>query len=63
MIGLKDINLNISVDCVIFGFDGESLKVLLIEEKDIGQGILKQRLPGDLINQGESLDAALTEYC
>ncbi len=58
MIDLKDTNLNLSVDCVIFGFDGESLKVLLIEEKDIGQGILRQRLPGDLINQGESLDAA-----
>ena len=43
MSDLKDINPNISVDCVIFGFDGESLNVLLIEEKDIGQGVLKQR--------------------
>ena len=55
---LNDINPNISVDCVIFGFDGESLKALLIEEKDIGQGVLKQRLPGNLIHQGESLDDA-----
>ena len=43
---LKDINPNISVDCVIFGFDGERLNVLLIEEKDIGQGILRKRLRG-----------------
>jgi len=53
---LKDINPNISVDCVIFGFDGERLNVLLIEEKDIGQGILRKRLPGDLIHRGEGLD-------
>ena len=49
---------NISVDCVIFGFDGENLNVLLIEEKDIGQGLLRKRLPGDLIHRGESLDKA-----
>lgn len=49
---------NISVDCVIFGFDGENLNVLLIEEKDIGQGLLRKRLPGDLILRGEGLDAA-----
>ena len=49
---------NISVDCVIFGFDGENLNVLLIEEKDIGQGLLRKRLPGDLIFQGEGLDSA-----
>jgi len=53
---LKDINPNISVDCVIFGFDGERLNVLLIEEKDIGQGILRKRLPGDLIHRAEGLD-------
>jgi len=49
---------NISVDCVIFGFDGENLKVLLIQEKDIGQGLLRKRLPGDLILRGEGLDSA-----
>ena len=53
-----ELNSNISVDCVIFGFDGEKLKVLLIEEKDIGQGMLRKRLPGDLILKNESLDAA-----
>jgi 8-oxo-dGTP diphosphatase len=53
-----DVNPNISVDAVIFGFDGERLKVLLIEEKDIGQGLLRKRLPGDLIHRGEGLDDA-----
>ena len=53
-----ELNSNISVDCVIFGFDGEKLKVLLIEEKDIGQGMLRKRLPGDLILKNESLDDA-----
>ncbi len=53
-----ELNSNISVDCVIFGFDGEKLNVLLIEEKDIGQGMLRKRLPGDLILKNESLDDA-----
>ena len=53
-----ELNPNISVDCVIFGFDGEKLNVLLIEEKDIGQGIKQQRIPGDLIARGEGLDEA-----
>ncbi|MDC0614694.1 NUDIX domain-containing protein [Schleiferiaceae bacterium] len=53
-----ELNSNISVDCVIFGFDGEKLKVLLIEEKDIGQGMLRKRLPGDLILKNESLNDA-----
>ena len=38
MPNIIEVNSNLSVDCVIFGFDGEQLKVLLIEEKDIGQG-------------------------
>ncbi len=51
-------NPHISVDCVLFGFDGEQLNVLLIEEKDIGQGLIQQRLPGDLIERNEGLDEA-----
>ncbi|MEY2963654.1 MAG: hypothetical protein RL754_915 [Bacteroidota bacterium] len=54
----RELNPNISVDCVIFGFDGQALNVLLIEEKDIGQGIKQQRIPGDLIARGEGLDEA-----
>jgi len=47
----------LAVDCIIFGFDGENLKILLIKrgfepEKD------KWSLMGGFINTGESLDEA-----
>ncbi len=52
-------NPNVSVDCVIFGFDGERLKVLLI---DRGQHLAEQEkiyaLPGNLIREDENLDEA-----
>ncbi len=51
------VNPNVSVDCVVFGFDNKALKVLLIEQKDLGQSI-KLALPGDLVLEEESLDAA-----
>jgi 8-oxo-dGTP diphosphatase len=55
------LNPHISVDCVVFGFDGNELKVLLINrdpsENSAQSGKLK--LPGDLIIHGEVLiDAA-----
>ena len=31
------INPNVSVDCVVFGFDGQRLNALLIEQEDLGQ--------------------------
>ena len=40
MPNIIEVNSNLSVDCVIFGFDGERLKVLLIEEKDIDKKIV-----------------------
>jgi len=57
------INPNISVDCVIFGFDGTDLKILLIERKaspedkptDLFFGLA---LPGNLVRDDESLDKA-----
>ena len=54
-------NPHLSVDCVIFGFDGNKLKVLLVEM--IGQdGTVtnkkKYKLPGDLIHLKEDLDGA-----
>ena len=65
---LKDtsINPNVSVDCVIFGFDFERLNVLLIEreegyheENDVPKkGMLA--LPGDHIQENEDLDQAAT---
>ena len=51
------INPNISVDCVVFGFDGQSLNVLLIEQKDVGQ-LRRFALPGDHLEEDENLDQA-----
>lgn len=61
-------NPYISVDCVVFGYDGESLKLLTIKrqvnENDL---ILNDRkLPGSIILENEDLDSAanrtLLEY-
>ncbi|MCH2213985.1 MAG: NUDIX domain-containing protein [Flavobacteriales bacterium] len=55
-------NPNVSVDCVIFGFDGERLKVLLIDRgqeingKDSEEKIYV--LPGNLIREDENLNDA-----
>ena len=51
------INPNISVDCVVFGFDGQNLNVLLIEQKDVGQ-MRRFALPGDHLEEDEDLDTA-----
>ena len=52
-------NSTISVDCVVFGFDGTSLKVLLVRRKyamdDISADDLK--LPGEMIRENETLDS------
>lgn len=55
------LNPHISVDCVIFGFDGANLKVLLIEREKLPEenphipsDILK--LPGNLISDTEDMD-------
>ena len=53
-------NPNISVDCVVFGFDFENLNVLLIEQRQDDNINQKTRfaLPGDLVNADEDLDSA-----
>lgn len=53
-------NPHVSVDCVVFGFDGEKLKVLLIERTIDEQGELynDKKLPGSIILENEKLDAA-----
>lgn len=48
------LNPHVSVDCVIFGFDSQRLKVLLIERNSDS----KFALPGDLILEDEDLDEA-----
>jgi len=56
---------HISVDCVIFGYneDENKLEVLLIEQKEPSiaaqsKFVPQFALPGDLVNEDESLDAA-----
>lgn len=51
---------HISVDCVVLGTDGESLKVLLVDRKGSygGVDISDRKLPGSLIWQDEDLDEA-----
>jgi len=53
-------NPHVSVDCVVFGFDGEKLKVLLIERSIKEQNELynDKKLPGSIILNDEDLDDA-----
>lgn len=55
---LKKLNPNVSVDCVVFGFDNEQLNVLLLEQKLNNRYSIQCALPGDLITDDESLDEA-----
>jgi len=51
---------HISVDCVVFGFDGSSLDVLLIRRtgEEGGEVFHDMKLPGSLIYKDEELDDA-----
>lgn len=53
-------NNHISVDCVVIGFDGEQLKVLLIRRmgEESGEVFHDMKLPGSLIYMDEDLDGA-----
>lgn len=53
-------NPHVSVDCVVFGFDGEKLKILLIERiiKDLEGNFSDKKLPGSIIYEKEDLDTA-----
>jgi hypothetical protein len=44
---VKNVNPNVSVDCVVFGFDNEKLNVLLIEQKMANKEKVQFALPGD----------------
>lgn len=57
----RNINPHISVDCVIFGFSTNQLKVLLIKRalsNPTGNSIDDHKLPGDFIAINEDLDLA-----
>ena len=51
---------NVSIDCVVFGFDMQDLKVLLVDRDIEHNGVLHhdRKLPGDLIRKDEELDSA-----
>lgn len=53
-------NNHISVDCVIVGFDGEQLKVLLVKRtgSEGGKEFHDMKLPGSLIYEDEDLNEA-----
>ncbi len=53
-----ELNPNVSVDCVVFGFDLENLNVLLIDRSFTKEGIVYNdlKLPGDLIRMNEDMD-------
>lgn len=53
-----NLNPHISVDCVVFGFDHSTLKVLLVEQSPRDKNKNKLKLPGDLIKNDENLDQA-----
>ena len=54
------INLNVSVDCVLIGFDGERFRVLLVKQlgKQLDKMLNDMKLPGSLIYDDEDLDEA-----
>lgn len=56
----QNINLHVSVDCVLIGFDGERFRVLLVKQmNDSSQGSKNvMKLPGSLIYNDEDLDEA-----
>ncbi|MDR3328824.1 MAG: NUDIX domain-containing protein [Prevotellaceae bacterium] len=51
---------HVSVDCVIFGFDGQALKVLLMSRRDEAHnsGYNDYKFPGSLVYANEDLDTA-----
>lgn len=53
---MNNFNPHISVDCVVFGFDEEELRILLISRsREDKPGSAKLKLPGDLIIRKEEL--------
>ncbi|MDG1237790.1 MAG: NUDIX domain-containing protein [Flavobacteriales bacterium] len=55
----NQLNPNISVDCVIFGFDGKELHVLLIDrENELKNVVSAHALPGNLVYDHENLNMA-----
>ena len=63
---ISKLNPHVSVDCVIFGFDNNDLKVLLIEQFPSTNSVSDRgsmALPGNLIKEDEDLDDAAKKAC
>lgn len=55
----RTVNPYVSVDCVLIGFDGEQLNVLLVKRQGIvDEEFCDTKLPGSLIYMDEDLDEA-----
>ena len=54
------VDIHVSVDCVLIGFDGEQFRVLLVRQvgKQVEEGMNDLKLPGSLIYAEEDLDDA-----
>ena len=60
---LNQFAMDISVDCALFGFDGEALKLLLIRQRTseagpLAEADLQMALPGDFVEEDEDLQDA-----
>ena len=57
---IRPYNPHVSVDCVVFGFDGKDLNVLLIERhiQENNDEYSDKKLPGSIIYMDEDLDEA-----
>ena len=63
----KSLNPYISVDCVVFGYDSESLKVLLVERELPSSAFLEEsthdfKLPGSLVYHDDLLVAEIDRH-
>lgn len=56
----QHINLHVSVDCVLIGFDGNCFRILLVKQlgKQLEEELNDMKLPGSLIYDDEDLDDA-----
>ena len=56
-------NINLSIDCVILGFDSdEKLKIILIKKIVNKDNDYQYALPGDLLKNDEDLLAGLKNF-
>ncbi len=58
---MRVLNPNVSVDCLVFGYEAGELKLLLIQRdasRANDRSVLSWTLPGDLIQDDEDLDQA-----